>query len=79
MDVLRARLGKGGGDAKAEASLRAAAEELTHKDGKLAATAQGYSETEAGLARDLSTLVADARWLRHYCAWGRGAGEGGAC
>lgn len=78
VDGLRARLGKGGGgDARAEASLRAALEELRHKEGKQAATAQGYAEAEAGLARDLSTLVADARWLRHYCAWQGGVGVAG--
>lgn len=62
---MRARLGQAP-SAKQEAGLRETVEQLQHKEGKLSATSQSYLETERLLHRDLSTLLSDARWLRHY-------------
>ncbi|KAL4457824.1 hypothetical protein ABPG75_012689 [Micractinium tetrahymenae] len=67
VDTMRARLGKGG-DAKQEAALEETIKRLQHKEGKLQVATQSFMEQEALLHRDLSTLISDAAWLRHYVA-----------
>lgn len=69
VDKLRAKLGKvGGHDAKLEASLDDTIKKLQHKEGKLTLSVQSFQEKEQSLYSDLSTLIKDAAWLRHYIA-----------
>ncbi|KAI8113609.1 hypothetical protein M9435_003607 [Picochlorum sp. BPE23] len=69
VDKQRAKLGKvGGHDAKLEAHLDDTIKKLQHKEGKLTLAVQSYQEKEQALYSDLSTLIKDAAWLRHYIA-----------
>jgi hypothetical protein len=67
VDKLRAKLGKlGGHDAKLESQLDDTIKKLQHKESKLSLSVQSYQEKEQSLYTDLSTLVKDAAWLKHY-------------
>jgi hypothetical protein len=69
VDKQRAKLGKvGGHDAKLEANLDDTIKKLQHKEGKLTLAVQSYQEKEQSLYTDLSTLIKDAAWLKHYIA-----------
>ena len=69
VDHLRAKLSKvNGSDGKLEGNLDDAIKKLQHKEGKLSLTVQNFQEKEKSLAEDLSTLIKDAAWLRHYMA-----------
>lgn len=67
VDKHRAKLGKvGGHDAKLEMHLDDTIKKLQHKESKLSLSVQSYQEKEQSLYNDLSTLVKDAAWLKHY-------------
>jgi hypothetical protein len=69
VDKLRAKLSRApGADGRLENQLDDAIKRLQHKEGKLALVAHEFKEKEGALADDLSTLIRDAEWLRHYMA-----------
>ena len=69
VDKQRAKLSKANGsDARMEGSLDDTIKKLQHKEGKLALSVAAYQEKEQSLYSDLSTLIKDAAWLRHYMA-----------
>lgn len=68
VDKLRASLSKAGASTKLENQLDETIKTLQHKEGKLALTTHQYQDKEQALYTDLSTLIKDAEWLRHYMA-----------
>lgn len=69
VDKQRAKLSKmQGSDYRVEAALDETIKKLQHKEGKLAVAVQSFNEKEQALYTDLSTLIKDATWLRHYVA-----------
>jgi hypothetical protein len=69
VDKQRAKLSKmNGSDYRVEAALDETIKKLQHKEGKLAVAVQSFNEKEQALYTDLSTLIKDATWLRHYVA-----------
>ena len=69
VDKQRAKLGKlGGHDVKLESQMEDTIKKLQHKESKLSLSVQSYQEKEQSLYNDLSTLIKDAAWLKHYIA-----------
>lgn len=69
VDRLRAKLSKvNGADGKLEGTLDDTIKKLQHKEGKLSMTVANFTDKEKLLHEDLSTLIKDAAWLRHYMA-----------
>jgi hypothetical protein len=68
VDKQRGKLTKKAGDSKMEAVMDQTIKKLQHKEGKLQIATSNFEENEASLYRDVSSLIKDAAWLKHYVA-----------
>jgi len=68
IDKQRSKLTKKAGDSKMEAGIEETIKKLQHKEGKLQIATSHFEENEASLYRDVSSLIKDAAWLKHYVA-----------
>jgi len=71
VDKLRDQLSKasGGKSGKIESNLDQNITKLQHYESKLKLAIQSFQEKEQALQADLTTLIKDAAWLRHYYAF----------